>query len=581
MRDGETSAFAPLWVRHADAARRIAGRIPSTVGPDDLLAQAYTQILTAVRTGNGPTTAFRPYLYATMRIISRDAAARNTDHEAALTADGGLDTAIATDDDLLDRTIFREAFGDLDPQWRTALWLTEVEGMAACDVALATGQTPDTVAAETYRAREALMAAWLTARVREPHPTDRCPWAIDKLAHDRPLRRRVRRQLDEHVATCGHCAGVESRLGTLRPRLRGPLLALLLGPTDATSPLPEPVPSALALVAGPAARPFGEPGAREATRSSRGFASGIAAMAAAAATAVALAGIASDLVSHAPAAGTPDLVTVAEPAPPAAPPVPTPEPAPALDPDSTREAEPDSARDPEPRPAAAPPPADVPAPAPEPQPTDVPEVVMVAKAPPDAAGAPERVGRRESPVERPTAVTDTSFQVEAYEPGGLLLPEVSGTAEPGTVVDVVVDDEVAASVPVGDDGAWKAVIDATPGKHVLAVQPADAPNEQIGLGTVLLLAPSVTAVQHEGTAQPTLVLRGEPGSTLAAAVDGAPTGTLHELGHASIRRQLPELEPGTSVVSLRYVDGNGRYGAALERAVGVGTERPGALTTPL
>jgi hypothetical protein len=180
-----------------------------------------------------------------------------------------------------------------------------------------------------------------------------------------------------------------------------------------------------------------------------------------------------------------------------------------------------------------------------------------------------------------TDAQDTPFQVGAYDPGGLLLPKVSGSAKPGTAVEVLVDDAVVASVPAGDDGAWHAVVDAAPGKHVLAVRPADAPNKQIGLGSVLLLTPSVPTVQHEGSTQPVVVIRGEDGSIVAAAVHGVPTGNLHKVGHASLQRQLPELTPGTHVVSLRYTDGKGRYGAVFRRAVEVGTEPPPASTTPL
>ncbi len=614
VREGETSAFAPLWVRHADSARRVAARISSTVDPDDLLAEAYTRIFAAARTGNGPRTTFLPYLYATMRNISQNAG-RRQDGDIPLPDAEGPDTTTPTTDELLDRSILREAFANLSPQWRTVLWLTEIEGMSARDVAAATGQTPNAVAAQTYRAREALKTAWLTAHVRGPYPTDRCPWAVEHLAQDRPLRPRVRRQLENHLATCDHCALVAEEFAVLRSRLRGPLLPLLLGPT----------------ASGPG--PLGWPGRPAETglsldldaggmlpASSAGVASGLAAAAAAAATALLIAGVAVDVLAPGPAAGAQEIVA----APPAPPPTSSAGPAPV----------PETEPGPVPRPSPAPPtPGPAPAPGTPPaspgtppaSPADLPEVVTGSGPTRDAVDVPrpvvvprpepQRPVEPEEPQEPgqdpgddpdenpgdpgedpgdpgdPGEDPETPFEAVLADAGGMLLPEVSGTAEPGTVVEVLVDGEVLGVVTADEDGAWRHAVDAAPGVHALAVRPAGAPDETAELGTVELLAPTLRTVQHEGTLQPILVVgwdRGDEGLVAVATVDDVPTGRQHALGPQTAHLQLPPPEAPVEaervvVVTMRYLDAaTGRQGAALVVPVVVGPEQPPRVTdTPL
>ncbi|AEG43730.1 hypothetical protein [Isoptericola variabilis] len=172
------------------------------------------------------------------------------------------------------------------------------------------------------------------------------------------------------------------------------------------------------------------------------------------------------------------------------------------------------------------------------------------------------------------------------DPGGRFLPEVSGTAEPGTFVEVLAGDQVASTVTAGDDDAWASVVDLAPGEHVLAVRPADAPDEEVVLGDVVLLAPEVRGVQYEGSTAPVLLVardRGPEDAYAAATVDGVPTEHLHVLGRETVRRQLPPLEPGPHEVALRYDDPEtGRRGAVTTVDVGVGAEdAPTTVEKPL
>src|SRR3982751_5124810 len=65
-RSGDTSAFAELWRRHFRPAARVARQFTS-IDADDLVSEAYARIFQRVLAGGGPTGAFRPYLYTTIR----------------------------------------------------------------------------------------------------------------------------------------------------------------------------------------------------------------------------------------------------------------------------------------------------------------------------------------------------------------------------------------------------------------------------------------------------------------------------------------------------------------------------------
>ena len=73
VRDGDLEAFDPLYRRHRESGMRHARHwTRSEAGAEDLCAEAFTRVLYAIRNGNGPTEAFRPYLLTAMRNVARD-----------------------------------------------------------------------------------------------------------------------------------------------------------------------------------------------------------------------------------------------------------------------------------------------------------------------------------------------------------------------------------------------------------------------------------------------------------------------------------------------------------------------------
>jgi hypothetical protein len=64
--------YEELYVEHAPVARRLAlSMVPRDVA-DDIVAEAFTRVLGAIRAGGGPGVAFRAYLLAAVRNTAND-----------------------------------------------------------------------------------------------------------------------------------------------------------------------------------------------------------------------------------------------------------------------------------------------------------------------------------------------------------------------------------------------------------------------------------------------------------------------------------------------------------------------------
>lgn len=231
-RGGDHRAFAELWRRHYRSGARVARQFTSSLDVDDLVSEAYTRIYQRVLAGGGPTGAFRPYLYTTIRNLASTwgAAARDVqvddiaDYEDPATLDDPV--AIA-----LDRTLTARAFRSLPERWQSVLWYTEVEGMDPHEVAPLLGMTANGVAALSYRAREGLRKAWLQAHITDAAASGECQWALSRLGdHARhSLGHRDSERMAFHLATCSRCAIVSEEVDEVGSRLALVMLPLVLG----------------------------------------------------------------------------------------------------------------------------------------------------------------------------------------------------------------------------------------------------------------------------------------------------------------------------------------------------------------
>ena len=231
-RSGDTSAFAELWRRHYRSAARVARQFTSSIDADDLVSEAYARIFQRVLAGGGPTGAFRPYLYTTIRNLASSWGAAS--HDVQVDVIEEFEDERIPDDPgswALDRTLTAKAFRSLPDRWQTVLWYTEVEGMDPHEVAPLMGLTANGVAALSYRAREGLRTAWLQAHISNAGTSAECQWTMARLG-DRArngLTPREKDRVELHLLDCTKCAVISEEVEEVGSHLALVMVPLLLG----------------------------------------------------------------------------------------------------------------------------------------------------------------------------------------------------------------------------------------------------------------------------------------------------------------------------------------------------------------
>lgn len=584
-RAGDDAAYARLWERHVASGRNAARAVSPNVDPDDLVSEAFTSILSAIRKGGGPQDGFRPYLFATIRNVAASWGRRTVETPLDDLDERAADSTAEFAELVADRSVLAQAFRELPARWRTLLWYIEVEGMKPREVAPLLGMTPNAVSALAYRAREGFKQAWLQAHISDPARPAECRWVCELLvaSERKPVRRGDRRRLDAHLRDCQACRIVAADLEQVSQRLRLVLLPLVLGGAGALAYTADATPAMAAAAVGAStggggASLSGGNGAGGAGGGGGGaggggaavvpgvvVAGGAAVVAAAAVTAVvfALAPWNAPAAPAGPPAAGEQVVQDGTDA--AAPPAEAPEApaAQAVEPPAVTPVEPPA--DPSPRtfaPAPSPAPAPNPAPAPQPEPSPQPQ--------PEPSPEPEP-----EPAPTATPTLDAPADLSAAVPA-----PVEGAGEPGAAVRLI--DETGATLAeavVGPDGRFAAALPGDllrAGMTVRAVQTAPdlRPSEpSAAVGPFALPAPVVTAedgtldarlqdADSDGSADDLfLLLDGEPGRTVAVSIDGAWTGNLHQLTGTPLRRVVYDITAGDHVIGIRYVDpATGREG---------------------
>ncbi len=172
--------YEELYVEHAPVARRVAlAMVPRDVA-DDIVAEAFTRVLGAIRAGGGPGAAFRSYLLTAVRNTANDwlRASRRTTVVGDLGQD--LEDRVPEENMGLARLsrgpeaetearaearLVAEAFAHLPARWRVVLWQLEVEGKAPAAIAPMFGLSANGVSALAVRAREGLRQAYLQEHI--------------------------------------------------------------------------------------------------------------------------------------------------------------------------------------------------------------------------------------------------------------------------------------------------------------------------------------------------------------------------------------------------------------------------------
>ena len=546
-REGDSAAFGELWIRHSPAGRAVARS--HRFDADDLLSEAFARVLHAITSGGGPTAAFRPYLFTTIRNVSMQwARAKSADasEELDLIADPSTeeDASLAA----LDRSLTVSAFRSLPTRWQEALWYSEVEQLSPAEVAPLLGMKANAVSALTYRAREGLRQAWIQAHLRRTADPE-CSAAIERLGSFTrgTLGPRESKRVREHLDDCASCSIVADEARQVGSRLALVLLPLAAGVSGAAG--------FLSWVQA------GRGSASSASASGAGV--GVVGVVAAAVGAVAVAAtvVAAVVLGpglwHAPSSATPtdssdlsaqgDDSTIDIPAVTA---VPTAEPQPSNPPTPTEE--PGPVDPPEPvAPPATPPPPSTPAVAP----------VVVSTTPP--------VEPVPVPVPVPPTVT------VAQTPDRLTFPLFSGVAEPMASVQILNSDgAVLVSTTADEAGSWSITdfgssITGDPNgrevtvRQVVAGVPsrASAPEHLVVLeAPVIQNPPEGSAIAFTDDYEVTVL--GVPGASIQRIVNGEVRADVHNLDAAGRWSQIySSAGPGPIALGMRYVDPeSGRYG---------------------
>jgi len=211
--DGEQAAFAELYGRHLEKARRVARGVASNADDTaDAVSDAFANVFRVVRAGRFPEGAgFEAYVVTAARRAAIDQVRR-----ASRTVPGdGLHHADtpSTEARPSERVVAVEsaalvarAFLGLATHLRAVLYLTEVEGMAMRDAAAVLGVTPNACAQRAVRARARLRQRYLQAHVA-PGAERRCRETVDQLGAyvGAGLSLRDEAKVEAHLAGCEAC----------------------------------------------------------------------------------------------------------------------------------------------------------------------------------------------------------------------------------------------------------------------------------------------------------------------------------------------------------------------------------------
>ncbi|WP_408896663.1 sigma-70 family RNA polymerase sigma factor [Nocardioides sp. R1-1] len=215
-REGDLDAYAALYERHAAAALSRARRLGAGAHSEDLVAEAFTRVLDALRRGLGPSHSFRGYLLTSIRMLWLNSLRDTQRIDGGDACDAGLATRGSVDDDAaqrFERQAVRAAFHSLPERWRVVLWCTQVHGLSHAETAGRLGIAPNAVAALSFRAREGLRQAFLEEHVRQsPEPRCRAMRQLLSLDARGALPPRRRRSFEAHVERCPACRAARVEL---------------------------------------------------------------------------------------------------------------------------------------------------------------------------------------------------------------------------------------------------------------------------------------------------------------------------------------------------------------------------------
>ena len=233
VRNGSDQSYGELYRRHKGAAERLARQIARPSEVDDLVSDAFVNVLGQLRDGKGPNVSFRAYLLTALR-HRHIRSARSEQRLQVTDDDRQLDQPVEDPDAALrafeDESI-RKAFESLPENWQLALWHIEVERERPAQVAPLLGVSANAVSALTYRAREGLRQAYLRQHVHSADSDALCRSVVEQLPLyvRSKLSKRNAAAVHEHLEECRECYAAFLELTEVNTRLAAVLAPALLG----------------------------------------------------------------------------------------------------------------------------------------------------------------------------------------------------------------------------------------------------------------------------------------------------------------------------------------------------------------
>ncbi|KAA5836376.1 sigma-70 family RNA polymerase sigma factor [Saccharopolyspora hirsuta] len=235
VRSGEKGAYAQLYQRHVRAAYKTARQLSrSDTETDDLVSEAFANVLDSLTTGGGPTIAFRAYLLTTLRNLAYDRS--RTARKVHLVEDvqtvAGHESVDPVEDSAVDaaeRTLAAKAFARLPANWQKVLWHTEIKGRTPAEAAPLLGLRPNAVSALSYRAREGLRREYLNAHLAEVSDP-RCRTVINRLGGwaRNALSKRDELIVESHLRDCSRCRALANEVAEVNSGIRAIIEPLVL-----------------------------------------------------------------------------------------------------------------------------------------------------------------------------------------------------------------------------------------------------------------------------------------------------------------------------------------------------------------
>jgi len=225
-RSGDENAFAELYRHNLRAATRYAQCLVSNEQDvEDLVAESFTLVIDQLRSGRGPETSFRAYLFTTMR----HRVFADTRREVSVSDPALLDSLVEPVDVELavDGELILAGFNTLPSIDKQILLMLDVQELRPAEVGSRLGLRPSAVSMRAARARDALAEAYLVAHT-QPGKSHDCERVRNE--YGRYVRGRLpavcSRKVKAHLEGCSRCRATVGELADVNRALRGlPLFA--------------------------------------------------------------------------------------------------------------------------------------------------------------------------------------------------------------------------------------------------------------------------------------------------------------------------------------------------------------------